>query len=238
MLMGFMDKLKYIPYKIGEPKRLMALGLGVLGMAAGYSLKPEGKEGAWKMFLLVFGATAIAAFVAGVLNPVTLYNRSRYGSTTQFTGLTEGQGDTEFMPAGASVNYGAFGPIIPAPATMAPTPRGAVPTSLFRPAYSPNDPIQLGRANIGTQYYGSTTQFTGLTEGQGDTEFMPAGASVNYGADLPQPGRPPFYYGASVPTGGVLGCNPMTGEGCNEVPPTEGDIYIRDVGEVEFNGGI
>lgn len=219
MLFDFMDKLKYVPYKMGEPKRLMALGLGVVGLAAGYSLKSDEKwEGGWKMFLMTFGAVAIAAYIAGVINPVTLYNRSHYG-TTEWGGKVVGQG-TETMPAGWVDAYGAV---------WAPGVRktGRLP---FMPAASRQDPAQPAMATV-TENYGSTTEWQGEVVGQG-TKAMPAGWVDAYGAQY-EPGRAPLYYGANV-----VGCNPLTGEGCNEVPPTSGDIYIRDVGEIEFNGGI
>ena len=223
MFFGILENLKYVPYKIGEPKRLASLAVGLVAIAAGYGIKGDGKvfgkipkEG-WKTFLLVFGSVGVAAFIAGAINPVTIYNRNSYASATGLQGRTMVT-DPKVGGIAPGTYYGAG----------------------FQPAPSYRDPIQpaLGEV-IGipvpavVSLAEGSAPVEGLTTGQGSGGMgQPEG--VTYGATY-QPGRPfTEIYGA----GNVLGCNPLTGEGCGEVPPSDGSIYIRDVGEVDFNGGI
>lgn len=217
---GIAENLKYIPYKIGEPKRLMSLLVGVVGLAAGYSLdgKTKAKAG-WKMFMMTFGAVCLAAFVAGVVNPVTIYNRNTYGSSTGQTGLMVGQ--TDPWRAGSR------------------SPPGAYYSAGYQPASSHADPLLPAMATSGgipvpgvRAEMGPSEGAGGLTTGQTDPKYGRTATGLYYGAGF-EPSRPPFYYGAP----NVVGRDPLF-QGHGQVPPSEGSIYIRDFGELEFNGGI
>jgi len=214
---SIISNMKYIPYKALEPKRLMSLVVGGVGMALGYGVdNPK-----WKMGMLIFGAVCISAYIAGVINPVTLYNRNSYASATEQQGQLAGQTD---------------------PWQIGRTAPGAYYGAGFQPASSHYDPTQPALGNAGGIFVPGvrdeqlgTDLGTGNITGQVDTGLGISGTTpTSYYEASYEPGRPPFYFGAN----NVVGCNPLTGEGCNEVPPTTGDIYIRDFGEVDFNGGI
>ena len=214
-ILAIPGNLKYAPYKAGQPQRMAALALGVVGMAAGYATQGNTKmKAGWKTFLMTFGAVCIAGFVASVINPVTIYsNKKFFGS-----GLVTGQTDTGALggsmgrqPSG--IQFGAEG---------------------FQPAVSLRDPLMPATGMSGgipvpgvRMEEDGTVGATGRQTGQSDPGYgQPLG--ITYGAFEPK--RPPFYGAPNV-----LGYDPFAGQGA---PPSEGSIYIRDLGEVEFSGGI
>jgi len=229
MLGGFMDRLRFVPYKVGEPKRLMALLVGVVGLAAGYSITGIGKwHAGWKTFLMSFGAVSIAAFVAGVLNPVTLYNRNHYGSTTQWPGYIAGTGDTGLLPAGNIPAYYGADLVEPGQCFV----NGVWQTCASVDPALPSIGI-TGTGSTGTQHYGSTTFNYGNVTGQADIDGKMGRGGIGefYSASIEelQPRRPELYGSTNVvPFGMSLG----------EREPMGGDIYLRAIGEVSFNGGI
>ena len=211
-ILAIPGNLKYAPYKAGQPQRMAALALGVVGMAAGYATQGNTKmKAGWKTFLMTFGAVCIAGFVASVINPVTIYNKSNYYGS----GLVTGQTDTGALggsmgrqPSGIQYNAGGFQPAVSLRDPLMPA-----------TGMSGGIPVPGVRAQAE-----GTNSASGRETGQSDS--TPPG--VTYGAFEPK--RPPFYGAPNV-----LGYDPFAGQGAS---PGEGSIYIRDLGEVEFSGGI
>jgi len=215
-----LTNLKYVPYKAGEPKRFVPIlvGLGVIIAAKAISGDSKTKKFV-KQFMASFGPTLIGASLAGIINPVTLGGGKRFATTTGDVGYTMGQTDPSYGRTAPGTYYDA--PVVtPGVEFFKRTP--------VQPASSPRDPYLPAVGEVGTRLYNATTGNTGYTTGQTDPTYGRTPPGAYYGAELMQPKRP-LLYGNNV-----VGCNPLTGEGCGG---GNNAIYIRDFGEVDFVGG-
>ena len=81
---------RMIPYKAGEPKRILGALGGIAAIMAGYLIRDNMSK--WLLFSA--GTCMIGMTAAGVFNPVTVYQGTRYGSVTSNVGEVVGQGET------------------------------------------------------------------------------------------------------------------------------------------------
>lgn len=212
--------LKYVPYKAGEPKRFVPLLIGVGVLIAVKQMNADTKKAKFgKGFLAAFGPVLIGASLAGIINPVTVYSGQHY-ATEGNTGYTYGQSNPEFGRTAPGSYYDAPVPV-PGQKFFNMTPP--------QPAPSPRAPNLPAIGTVGSQLY-ATEGNTGYTMGQSNPEYGRTAPGTYYATEISQPTMPLLY------SNNVVGCNPITGQGCG-VEPTNGDVYIRDFGEVDFQGG-
>ena len=250
MLTNVANNLKYVPYKMGEPKRLMALLIGVVGLAAGYSVTAkQGDKWAsgWKMFLMSFGAVSIAAYIAGVLNPVTLYNNDRFaadvGTLTQPVGyipvnVTAGAGDVTGQatnPINSRTAEGAYYSALPSRYVPRPAVTALADTEVIAPASVPELGTRPDSMLASAIFPGRAA--TPVMYNSGDVVGQQQGATGGWNSALNMAnqagGTQPYYSADDGLLGDQATLPALYGSGMRGE-----SMYIRSPGEIEFSGGI
>jgi len=164
--------VKAIPIKIGEPKRIVSLLAGGAFLIAGNMVKQNFLS--WMMYGA--GLTMLGMTVAGILNPVTIYNAGR------MTGQNVEGGRKIFEEYGGTAQF-------PVTASSA---------GVRQPAETQVAGIWVPAQGQTLGYYASATINDGNVTGQA-SGVSNQGIGTYYGAELgPSVPKPPELYSATV----------------------------------------
>jgi hypothetical protein len=223
--------LRMAPLKLGEPKRLAALAFGVGTMLLGTVLGK--KIPTWLSWMLYgAGITSIGMTVAGILNPVTVYQKQLYGSTN-LTGRNVGDFSSRSLEAYGSTNL--TGRNVGDFSSRNLEAYGAMPQIVGGTVHVP----EMGMLQSGPGMITPVANpVTVDTMGSMTMQKQP-GRGLFYGAGECPPGfMLNVATGECVPSGAYYGIGEKY-DPSRDLPQAYGtaDIYIRDAGETEFIGG-